>query len=321
MVKIENAARVTTRPTTMNRRHFLQSVVTTACASTLPLRAEKAPLKLNYLLASALYGDMKLEEVLPQVAPSGCAGLDLWGKRHATHREEVDAMGVDAFEALLKKHGVRLVCSTRYPLGPFGLQPEMPLVKRLGGSLLVCASHGPKNVAGAEAKAGIKAFLEDMKPHADAAAEHGITIAIENHANALLYTPDSIRYWAEFNTHPALGVAFAPHHLHEHVAEMPEMIRELGAKNLPFIYFQEHGIGSKQTVAKEIELQQLPGYGTLDYKPILQAMSDVGFTGYVEIFMHPTPRGIPMLPAPGEITTAINKSRDHIEALLKEVNA
>lgn len=292
-----------------------------ALASVLPARAARPPLCLKYLLSSALYGDMKLEQVLPEVAAAGCAGLDLWGKPHATHREQVDEIGVDAFEAMLEKHGVRLVCSTRYPLGAFGLQPEMPFVKRLGGRLLVCASKGPRNVVGAEARAGIKEFLELMKPHADTAAEHGITIAIENHANALLYSPDSIRCWAELNTHPALGVAFAPHHLHEHVEEMPALIRELGAKNLPFIYFQEYGIGSKQTVAKEIELQQLPGYGTLDYKPILEALRDVGFNGYVEIFMHPTPRGVPMLPAPGEITAAINRSRDHIEGLLKEVNA
>jgi sugar phosphate isomerase/epimerase len=303
---------------TTNRRAFLQTLAAASVAPALPSLAATKPFKLQYLLSSALYGDMKLAQVLPEVKPAGCVGLDLWGKQHATHREEVDEMGVDAFEALLKKHGVRLICSTRYPLGPFGLQPEMPIVKRLGGSLIVCASKGPKNVTGAEAKAGIQEFLELMKPHADKAAEHGITLAVENHANALLYTPDSLRYWAELNTHPALGVAFAPHHLHEHVAEIPKLLHTLGARNLPFIYFQEYGIGSKQTVAKEIELQQLPGYGTLDYKPIVRALREIGFTGYAEIFMHPTPRGLPMLPTPGEITRAINKSRDYIEKCLKE---
>jgi sugar phosphate isomerase/epimerase len=148
-----------------------------------------------------------------------------------------------------------------------------------------------------------------------------LKIAIENHANALLYSPDSIRYWAELNTHPALGVAFAPHHFNDHIAEMPGLIRDLGSKNLPFIYFQEYGIGSKQTVAKEIELQQLPGRGPLDYRPLLQAMRDIGFNGYAEIFMHPTPRGGPILPTPAEITAVINESRSHIDRLLKEVNA
>jgi sugar phosphate isomerase/epimerase len=309
----------------MNRRQFLASLAASSATAALPssstAASAAAPLKIQYLLSSAMYGDMKLAQVLPEVSPAGCVGLDLWGKQHATHREEVDEMGVDAFAELLAKHQVKCLCSTRYPLGPFGLQPEMPVLKRLGGNLIVCASKGPKNVSGAEAKAGIKEFLELMKPHADAAAEYGITLAIENHANALLHTPDSIRYWAELNTHPALGVAFAPHHLHEHIADMPALIRDLGSKNLPFIYFQEYGIGSKQTVAKEIELQQLPGRGTLDYQPLLQAMRQIGFSGYAEIFMHPTPRGGPVLPTPAEITAVINESRQHIDQLLAQVNA
>ena len=105
------------------------------------------------------------------------------------------------------------------------------------------------------------------------------------------------------------------------MAEIPQLIRDLGAQNLPFFYFQEHGIGSKQQVAKDIELQQLPGFGTLDYRPILQALRDVSFRGWAEIFMHPTPRGIPILPTAGEITAALRKSLLHIEKLLAEVNA
>ena len=102
---------------------------------------------------------------------------------------------------------------------------------------------------------------------------------------------------------------------------MPNLIRDLGAANLPFIYFQEYGIGSKQKVTKEVELQQLPGRGTLDYRPILRALRDVGFHGWAEIFMHPTPRGVPILPTASEITTTISQSRTHIEKLLTEVNA
>ncbi|MCB1226494.1 MAG: sugar phosphate isomerase/epimerase, partial [Verrucomicrobiales bacterium] len=273
----------------MNRRNFLALTAGSVAASALPARAAE-PLKLKYLLASALYGDMPLAEVLPEVAAAHCGGLDIWGKAHATHREQLDEMGVDAFAGMLQKAGVKLVCSTRYPLGPFGLEKEFSVVQKLGGSLIVVGAKGPKNVEGEAARQGMREFLEQMKPHADKAQEHGIVVAIENHANSLLHTPDSIRCFAEMNTHPGLGVAFAPHHLHEHVPEIPGLIRDLGAKNLPFVYFQEYGIGSKETVAKAIELQQLPGYGTLDYKPLLTALREVAFDGWVEIFMHPTPR-------------------------------
>jgi sugar phosphate isomerase/epimerase len=297
------------------RRDFLKNLTAAAFSGASHLHAAP-PFRLKYLLASALYGDLPLDTILPEVKATGCAGLDIWCKPHGTQREQADAMGIEAFADLLKKHDVTPVCFTRYPLGPFGLQNEMPILKRLGGGLLVTGPSGPKNVSGTEAETAIKAFLEKMKPHADAAAEHGITIAIENHANSLLNTPDSIRSWAAQNKHPALGVAFAPHHLHEHVDEISGLIRDLGAKNLPFIYFQEHGIGSQQKVAKDIELQQLPGLGTLDYAPILRALREIGFHGWAEIFMHPTPRGVPILPTAGEITAAHNKSRTHIEKLI-----
>ena len=302
------------------RRHFLQSIAAAAATTAFPARAAQPVLKLKYILSSALYGDMKLETILPEVSATGCSGLDVWCKPHGTQREEVEAMGLARFSEMLRKQAVTPVCFTQYPLGPFELQKEMPVLKQLGGSLFVTGAKGPKNPTGAEARSAIKAFLEQMQPHADAAAQSGMTIAIENHSNSLLQSPDSIKAWAELNKHPNLGVAFAPHHLAEHISEMPGLIRDLGAANLPFIYFQEEGIGSKKTVPKEVELQQLPGLGTLDYTPLLKAMRDVNFRGWVEIFMHPTPRGVPILPTANEITAVLNKSRNHIEGLLKEVN-
>ena len=37
----------------------------------------------------------------------------------------------------------------------------------------------------------------------------------------------------------------------------------------------------------------------------VKALRDIGYTGYVEIFMHPTPRGIPILPTAAEITVQV----------------
>jgi sugar phosphate isomerase/epimerase len=185
---------------------------------------------------------------------------------------------------------------------------------------LVCGATGPKDPRGAAAKSAVAGFLEKMKPHADAAAEHGLVIAIENHAGQLLSHPDSIRYFAELNDHPALGVAFAPHHLHASVDEIPELIGALGSDNLPFFYFQEHGIGARERVAKEVELEQLPGRGKLDYVPILQALRDIEFAGVAEIFMHPTPRGGPILPTARAITDTINQSRKYLDQCLAKTS-
>jgi sugar phosphate isomerase/epimerase len=276
---------------------------------------------LRHVLSSALYGDMPVAEVIPQVSRLRCDSLDIWPKIHATQREQVTAMGDEAFQGLLKDHTTYLSVSTCYPLGSFGQDDEMRWVKKNGGYMTVTGSGsmGEKNPQGAEAIRQVKAYFEKLKPHYELAEELDIYMAIENHANSMLSHPDSIRAFAEHNPSKNVGIAFAPHHLHEHIDEIPALIRELGAKQLPFVYFQEYSPSSKELMEKKIELQQLPGLGTLDYVPLIGALKEVGFHGLVEIFMHPVPRGIPILPTVDEIAEVILKSRQYIDECVEQV--
>jgi sugar phosphate isomerase/epimerase len=298
------------------RRKFLQTLAAAAAA---PALATAAPFKLRYILSSAMFGEMPLDTILPEAAKAGCEAIDIWCKVHGNQREQIAEMGDDAFAALLKKNGVKLGVSTRYPLGPFGVQDEMAWVKKLGGKIIVTGSKGPKDPEGDAAKEAVKKFLEEMKPHVAKAEELGVTIAIENHVGQAVYHPDSLRYFAEFNRSANLGIAFAPHHLYRWADDIPKLLRDLGAKQIPFMYFQEHSEGMMKKTSKEIEMQQLPGFGgSLDYRLVVRALRDIGYTGFVEIFMHPTPRGIPILPTAAEITAAINKSRAYVEKCLAE---
>jgi sugar phosphate isomerase/epimerase len=307
----------------MNRRRTLQILSGAAFGSvTLPIvKSEpEKPFKLRYILASAMYGEMPLDVILPEIAKTGSVAIDIWCKVHGNQREQIEEMGHESALALFEKHKAKPGVFTRYPLGPFGLQDEMKIAKKFGVEVLVCGSTGPSEPSGAEAKAGVRVFLEKMKPHVASAEEHGVTIAVENHDKQLFYHPDSLRYFAEFSTSKNLGIAFAPHHLHKFVDEMPALIRDLGRDHLPFMYFQEHSEGIRKKVAKEIEMQQMPGFGGgLDYKPIVKALKEIGYSGYCEIFMHPVPRGIPVLPTAKEITIAIKKSRAYIEECLEGV--
>jgi len=310
---------------TTSRREFLKTTAiatAAATATTTPaLRADEAkaaqPFALNYIVSSCMYGKMKLAEILPEAPKTGASDIDIWCLVHGDQREQIEAMGHDAFSALLKKHQISASVFTRYPLGPFGLQNEMRAVKKFGCKVIVCGTKGPREPAGAEAKAAVKTFLEKMKPHVAAAEEHGITIAVENHDRQLLYTPDSLRYFADMNKSPHLGVAFAPHHLYKNVAAMPGLIEHLGP-SLAFFYAQEHGKGSRVKLPKKQELMQMPGFGGgLDYRPLVAALRKINYQGFTEIFMHPVPRGIPILPTAQEITAAINKSRAYLEQCLE----
>ena len=302
----------------MNRRDACRLLGSSLLVPSAIRAAESSDFKIRYVLSSALFGDLPLDEVLGEVKRSGAESVDIWRKVHATHREQITEMGDEAFQALLKKHGVPMSISTCYPLGPFKQDDEMRWVKRNGGHMTVCGSGrmGDADVSGAEARAQVTTFFEKLKPHYELAEELGVTLAIENHKNSMLSSPDSIRYFADLNPSKAVGIAFAPHHLHDAVDQIPALIRHCGKENLPFIYFQEYHLSSKQQMAKEEELKQLPGFGSLDYVPIVGTLKEIGFTGLAEIFMHPTPRGIPMLPTAGAITEKINESRDYLQQCL-----
>jgi hypothetical protein len=114
----------------MNRRRFFQSI---AAAATVPAFAAEAPWKLNYLLASSMYGSLPLSEILPEVKKTGATAIELWPKKHGTQREELDAMGHEKFGGDAEGARVSFGGTTRYDLGPFKLAEEIALVKKLRG--------------------------------------------------------------------------------------------------------------------------------------------------------------------------------------------
>ena len=276
------------------------------------------PFDLKYMLASSMYGKLKLEDIVGQVHKSGAAHVDLWPMHHANQREQMEEMGHDKFAQLLKKHNVTLGMTTRYDLGPFGLEDEMKVVQRFGGSLIICGSKGPRDVSGSEAKVAVKEFVEKMKPHVAAAEEAGVTIGIENHANALIATPDSIRYLGEFATSENLGVALAPYHLPQDEKVLACLLEDLGPKLVHF-YAWQHGKGCMKKLPKEEELEQMPGRGELDFRPILAALKKIDYRHYTEIFMHPVPRGIPIMENLEAVTAEINLARAYLGKCLGEI--
>ncbi len=297
----------------MNRRHFIQSLSAIAAA---PVVAAETPWKLNYMLASSMYGSLPLAEILPEVKKTGATGIELWPKKHGTQREEMDAIGHDKFAALLKAHGVGFGGTTRYDLGPFKLTEEIAVVKKFGGSFIVTGGAGDYKVSPEQLKTNVKDFAENMKPLAALAAENGISISIENHINNLIDTPDSLRWLADaIRDLPGIGIALAPYHLPQDTKLLSDLIKHCDQK-LTLFYAWEHGMGCMKPMPKDEEIQQMPGRGKLDSKPLLQALQDISFTGPTEIFMHPTPRGIPIMPTLAESTAEIVRAKQHLDAIV-----
>ncbi|MFP6666342.1 MAG: sugar phosphate isomerase/epimerase [Pirellulales bacterium] len=303
----------------LSRREFTSLIASAGSALAFPsvVQADDAPkFKPRYILASCMYGYLKLAEIVPEVREIGATAIDIWPKVHGNQREQLDEMGETAFTALLNKHNIALGCITQYKLGPFGLRKEMQLARRLGCRTMVTGGQGPKGLQGGELKSAMAGFVEKMKPHLAVAEENHVTIAIENHSHNLVDSPDALKWLAELRPSKHLGIALAPYHLPQNERLLADLIRSLG-DSIAVFYAWQHGMGCMKKLPKEQELLQMPGRGPLDFAPLLSALQDIHYRGWTEIFMHPVPRGIPILQTATAVSAEINRSRAYLAGCLK----
>lgn len=277
--------------------------------------------QLRYCLPSCMYGKLPLHEILPEIQRIGADCIDLWPKPHGDQREQANAMGWENLRIKLQERKATLGCLTRYDLGPFGLQEELKLAGTMNCPLIVTGGKGAVGLTGPDLKRAVREFVEKLKPHLELAAKNKVTIAIENHGNNLIHTPDSLRWLAEYAPNQYLGIALAPYHLETvglGATELAALIRDIGP-HLSMFYAWQHGKGCMTKLPKEEELLQMPGRGDLDFTPILAALKSIHYEGLTEIFMHPVPRGIPILPAAKEVTQEINRARTYLESRLNQI--
>lgn len=267
--------------------------------------------KFNFMLPSCMYGYEKLDTILPEAEKIDASAIDIWPKVHGDQREQVDQMGQEKFAELLDRHKLKLGCITQYKLGPFGLQKEMKFAQHFSCNTMVTGGHGPTKLKGSELKSAVKKFAVQMKPHLETAAEASVTIAIENHGNNLIDSPDSLKWLVELCPDKHLGIALAPYHLDQDPNAIAALIKSLGNR-MAIFYAWQHGMGCMKKLPKEQELLQMPGRGELDFKPIVAALQSIKFSGWTEIFMHPFPRGVKIMETVAEVTHQINQSRDYL---------
>ena len=98
--------------------------------------------RMTYILASSLYGKIRLEEIVPEVHKTGAEHIDIWPLGHANQREQMEEMGHDRFAELLARDiEVKLGILTHYDLGPYGLQTEMEVGSASWAPrILICGS-------------------------------------------------------------------------------------------------------------------------------------------------------------------------------------
>jgi sugar phosphate isomerase/epimerase len=213
---------------------------------------------------------------------------------------------------MLEKNRVKAGIYTCYNPGLSKSEPWMKAVKEFGGSMIVAGAGGPKGITGDELKRAIQKFAEAAKPAIHRAGELGVQVALENHAGGLLSEMDALPWMMEAIPDQHVGIALAPYHLPQDAQALARLIKTLGQRILHF-YAWQHGEGSSKRMPKVLEMKQMAGYGPLDFRPLIAAFQSFAYDGFTSVFMHPVPRGSPILPTAPEITAAINRSRQYLE--------
>lgn len=284
----------------INRREFLGATLCGATAAVLvpaltPSEEVLAtPWRMRLSTSSIQFLSLPIEQACERITQLGFEAIDIWcAYENCPHLDDaLKRLGPDGLKDLLATHRLKLCAFSTY-VGGYAKYAE--LLGKSGGGVAIQGSVDPCKPE--ELTARMKAFLESLKPLTDLAEKHNSWLAIENHGNALLDSLDSFKAFVDLNKSPRLGIALAPYHLQAINASVERAIEICGSQLLFFYAWQQQsGLG------------QLPGHGPTDFKPWLQALTKVNYTGYVNPFMHGHPQ-------PDTMSAALAKSRDYLKKL------
>ena len=274
----------------LDRRQFLRAATVPLAALALPGLAGLAPAapaspwRMRLVFSSVMLAELPIEEVCARAAKLGFEAIDIWCPFDTCkHLADVVArLGPGGLKELLAKHKLALASFTTYttPKEAVGFPAYADFIGKFGGGVVVRESQYVR-VKPEELTTTMRAFFEKLKPQIDKAAETKVRLAIENHGDALLSTPDSFKAFVDLNPAPQhVGLGVAPYHLQNIKASVGDVIRTAGSQLL-FFYAWQSADG----------INQLPGHGPADFVPWLKALADINYQGFLSPFMHghPTP--------------------------------
>jgi len=247
--------------------------------------------------SSIHFKELPIEQACERIARLGFEAIDIWSAHEGCpHLDDVaKRLGPDGLKELLAKYQLKLFAFSVYR-GGYARYAE--LLGKAGGGVAIRGST--RACPPEELTTRMREFIDGLKPLVELAEKYNSYLAIENHGNALLCSPDSLKAFVDINTSPRLGIALAPYHIQTLKASVPEAIRICG-KQLLFFYAWQHYPGA----------EQLPGIGPTDMTPWIQALADVRYRGYVNPFMHGHP-------ASDVMANNLATSRDYLKACYKK---
>jgi sugar phosphate isomerase/epimerase len=232
----------------------------------------------EYYASSVAFAERPFAEACAALRKIGCNEVDIWSVANwCEHLPSTDVQpDLGSIKRTLAEHQLRCRAISAY-----GKDSERMIMARLehlaelGGKALV-RSSGPDDQTVAE-------FITWFMPFVRRAEELGVQIAIENHRNHVINTIDSMQELLERVESPALGIAFAPIHVHMAKEDIAEAIHVCGDR-IALFYAWDWGPTADKFWKDPQE--QVPGTGVLDFHAMFRALSEIGFQDPLCLFAH-----------------------------------
>ncbi len=247
---------------------------------------------MKYAICNELFEGQPLEQYLPLVAELGYTGLEVAPFAFDTHVARMSPDEARQVGKTIRAHGLEVVGMHWLLARSEGLHITSPdrdardraaaymttLIRRtgdMGGSVMVFGSPQQRNllpgVTEAQAFEWAAHFFLRVAP---VAAEEGVRICIEPLARddtSFLFNKDQGVRLVEMVGHPNVALHLDVKAMSDEGRPIAAIVRE-AKDHLGHFHVNDGKLG--------------PGMGPIDYLPIMQALKDVGYTGWlsVEVF-------------------------------------
>lgn len=154
----------------------------------------------------------------------------------------------------------------------------LDMAKELGAPCITTEPGGPLE-PGQSWDHALEMFCESLKPVADHAQAIGIPLLVEPEPGLLIETTEEYLRFASVFNHPGIGLNFDIGHMYCVKDDPAQSVRQL-AKHIRHVHLED-------IAATRVHHHMVPGQGAIDFPPIIQALRDINYSGWITIELYP----------------------------------
>ncbi len=158
----------------------------------------------------------------------------------------------------------------------------LDLAKELGSPCITTEPGGPLE-PGQSWQAGLKMFLESLKPVMDHAEKTGVLLLIEPEPGLLIETAEQfeefMKHLGDLGDSPSVGLNFDVGHFYCVKDEPAPTVHRL-AKWMKHVHLED-------IAATRVHHHLIPGDGAIDFASVFKALDAVNYQGWVTIELYP----------------------------------